>query len=166
MKTRYFSAVLFIGLSIAACAPKEGVKADGDQPKTANDYKPTKAQVDSMSYYFGVDVGSRIKGYNLGDVNFSQMEKGIKDFLKAKGSPRDTSFAAQFKLNLDDLNEFMNRYIQNRRMLVSLTNKEKGEAFLAANKVKEGVDTLESGLQYKIVAPFLRISKCKWFPVA
>ena len=32
-------------------------------------------------------------------------------------------------------------------------NKAKGDAFLAANKAKDGVVTLPSGLQYKIVTP-------------
>ena len=32
-------------------------------------------------------------------------------------------------------------------------NKEKGDAFLAANKAKAGVVTLASGLQYKIITP-------------
>ncbi len=32
-------------------------------------------------------------------------------------------------------------------------NLTEGEAFLAANKAKEGVKTLESGLQYKVLTP-------------
>ena len=35
----------------------------------------------------------------------------------------------------------------------ALENKQKGEAFLAANKQEEGVRTTESGLQYKVLQP-------------
>ena len=37
--------------------------------------------------------------------------------------------------------------------LASDTNKKKGDAFLAENKAKDGVVTLASGLQYKILKP-------------
>ena len=35
--------------------------------------------------------------------------------------------------------------------IAAMSDKEKGLAFLAENKVKEGVITLQSGLQYKIL---------------
>jgi FKBP-type peptidyl-prolyl cis-trans isomerase len=44
----------------------------------------------------------------------------------------------------------------NRRKKMAMAgdvNKAKGDAFLAANKAKDGVVTLPSGLQYKIVTP-------------
>jgi FKBP-type peptidyl-prolyl cis-trans isomerase len=41
--------------------------------------------------------------------------------------------------------------MQEKAQQVAAANKTEGEAFLAANKEKEGVVTLPSGLQYKIV---------------
>jgi len=40
---------------------------------------------------------------------------------------------------------------EEKRQQAAATNKQEGEAFLAANKTKEGVVTLPSGLQYKIL---------------
>jgi FKBP-type peptidyl-prolyl cis-trans isomerase len=39
------------------------------------------------------------------------------------------------------------------RQQVAETNRREGEAFLAENKTKDGVITLDSGLQYKVVQP-------------
>lgn len=41
--------------------------------------------------------------------------------------------------------------MEDSRQAAGATNKKEGDAFLAANKAKEGVTTLPSGLQYKIL---------------
>jgi FKBP-type peptidyl-prolyl cis-trans isomerase len=40
---------------------------------------------------------------------------------------------------------------EEKRLALVETNKKEGDAFLAANKTKEGVVTLPSGLQYKVL---------------
>src|SRR5262249_57731514 len=42
---------------------------------------------------------------------------------------------------------------QEKQQELADTNKKAGDAFLAENKAKEGVVTLPSGLQYKILTP-------------
>ncbi len=44
----------------------------------------------------------------------------------------------------------MAKHAEKRKTLAE-KNKKEGEAFLAANKTREGVKTLASGLQYKVI---------------
>lgn len=159
MKTnKFFMALGVLALTFACTqSPVEPV-AEGEEgeaaietPKTLKDFTPTKAEVDSVSYLIGVNFGSFIKGYNFGDVNYSKMIQGIKDFVKAEGDFRDPGFNDQFKISPERINDMFNAYLEKRHNYVLLENKEKGDKFLAANKKKAGVVETESGLQYKII---------------
>ncbi len=160
MKTNKFFFALALGASIVACTPKEVEPASEDAAesveeavKTLKDYTPSKAEIDSVSYLIGVNFGSFIKGYNFGDVNYSKVVAGIKDFVNAKGDFRDPEFNEQFKISPELINDVFNAYLEKRHNYTLLANKEKGEKFLAANRKKEGVQETESGLQYKIIEP-------------
>lgn len=148
MKTNKIFVVLAMGLALAACT------SNGPKSEAAKALAPSKAQVDSVSYLIGINFGSFIKGYNFGaDLNYSEIEKGIKDFVNAEGDFREMDFGKQFKIDPNLMNDVFNSYLEKRQKLVQLENKEKGEAFLAANAKKAGVVTTESGLQYKIIEP-------------
>ena len=161
MRKNFLFAILAAGLAIVACSPKaekadveegeEAVETVKEVVKTAKDYKPSKAQLDSVSYLVGINFGSFIKGYDFGDLNYRQIKKGMKDFIKAKGNMRDPDFGEQFKINPEEMNRLFGEFLENRRSLKLLTNKEAEEKFLAKNRTKEGVEELESGLQYKII---------------
>ena len=158
MKTYKFFFMLAVGAAIVACTPKPAEPAvDGEDAaqavKTLKDYTPTKAEIDTVSYLIGVNFGSFIKGYDFGDVNYSKVIAGIKDFVAAKGDMRDPGFNDQFKVGPDQINRVFNAYLEKRHNYKLLANKEKGEKFLAANAKKEGVQVTESGLQYKIIEP-------------
>ena len=91
-----------------------------------------------------------IKGYHLGELNFNMLKKGAADFVASKGSPRDTDFVKQFKVNPEDMNRIMNEFIEKRAEYVGAINKAEEAKFLEANKKKTGVQVTESGLQYII----------------
>ena len=157
MKTNKIFAAMVLGLAAVACTSgNAAASADGENvaPKemTAKDYLPSKAVTDSVSYLLGINFGSFIKGYDFGeDFNYSEMVKGIKDFVNSKGNVRDEGFNEQFKINPESMNEAFNNYLENRHNYKLLVNKDKGAKFLAANKGKAGVVETESGLQYKII---------------
>lgn len=156
MKTNKFFFMLALGAAIAACTPKPAEPAvDGEDAaqavKTLKDYTPSKAEIDTVSYLIGVNFGSFIKGYDFGDVNYSKVVEGIKDFVKAKGDMRDPDFGAQFKVSPELINTVFNGYLEKRHNYKLLANKEAGEKYLAANAKKPGVQVTESGLQYKII---------------
>ena len=162
MKTSKFLFALALGATIVACtlgevepavdgqAVKEGLD---EAVKTLKDYSPSKAEIDTVSYLLGVNFGSFLKGYNFGDVNYSKIIAGMKDFVAAKGDFRDPDFNKQFKISPDRINDAFNAYLEKRHNYILLENKDKGDKFLAANRKKAGVQETESGLQYKIIEP-------------
>ena len=162
MKTFKFLFALALGASFVACTPKdvepavEGQEAkEGveEAVKTLKDYSPTKAEIDTVSYLLGVNFGSFLKGYNFGDVNYSKVIAGMKDFVNSKGDFRDPDFNDQFKISPERINDVFNAYLEKRHNYILLENKDKGDKFLAANRKKDGVQETESGLQYKIIEP-------------
>ena len=159
MKPYKFFFALALGAAVISCTPKPAEPAvDGDEAateavKTLKDFTPTKAEIDTVSYLIGVNFGSFLKGYDFGDINYSKMIAGIKDFVASKGDFRDPDFDKQFKISPNRINDVFNSYLEKRHNYKLLANKEKGEKWLAANLKKEGVQQTESGLQYKIIEP-------------
>lgn len=152
MKARKFLfAALALAMSVAACSQNPGTLADGT---SAKDLLPTKAQVDSVSYLIGVNFGSFIKGYNFGeDLNYAEIQKGLKDFVNAKGDQRDPEFLDQFKISPELMNDLFNNFLEKRANYLAAANQAKENQFFAENIKKAGVQETESGLQYKIIEP-------------
>ena len=117
---------------------------------------PTAAEVDSVSYLLGVNFGSMIKGNDfaasLDELNMTELKKGMQDFLKAEGMPGGEGFNEQFKVSPEKINQLFNEYLTKRQAYKAAVNLVKEEQFLAANAKKEGVETTESGLQYKLIS--------------
>jgi len=99
----------------------------------------SKAEVDSVSYMLGYSLGMSIKYNNMGPMNLAQISKGIKDAMKG------------VEISQQEFADLVNGYMEKRTTLQAESNKAKGEAFLAENEKKEGVQKTESGLQYQIV---------------
>ncbi|MBO5635254.1 MAG: FKBP-type peptidyl-prolyl cis-trans isomerase [Bacteroidales bacterium] len=119
----------------------------------ASDMIPSKGAVDSVSYLMGINLGSMIKGYNLGDLNFSEVKKGMEDFVNAKGNQRDTNFVKQFKINPEKISEIMNNFIEKRNAYTAAVNKAEQDKYFEEVKKIAGVQTSESGLCYLIKEP-------------
>ena len=160
MKSMKFIAAAFAVVIAASSCTSTGVKGgvDGNdstavavKPVDPKAFLPKKSEIDSVSYLVGINFGSFLKGYNFGDLNYSAIQKGIKDFLNAKGDFRDSTFAEQFKINPELMNEVFNTYLAKRRDYTSAVNSQKSAAFLAENLKNEGVQATESGLQYTII---------------
>lgn len=165
MKKSLLFAALVLGIAALACQQKPAAEAtEGEEiapateqaapvAKTSKDFKVSKATKDSVAYLVGVNFGSFIKGYDFGDLNYCQIKKGMRAFIKAKGNPRDPEFGKQFRIDPNEMNNLFNSYLENRRQEKLLANKEAGEKFLAKNAKKAGVVVTESGLQYLVVEP-------------
>jgi FKBP-type peptidyl-prolyl cis-trans isomerase FklB len=92
------------------------------------------------SYAVGLNIGASLKQQPL-DLDLPALFKGITD-AKNGNKPllTDEEVTAALKLLRDQATA-----------KVSEANMKDGEAFLAANKTKDGVMTTASGLQYKIL---------------
>ena len=118
--------------------------------KAVRSLLPTKGEVDSTSYLLGVNFGMVITQNGFGDLNMAQIEKGMKDALKAKGQPQDSGFVEQFKIDPSEMNTIINAYLQKRTAYEGALNKEKGDKFRHEFAVKNSADSTASGIVYVI----------------
>jgi FKBP-type peptidyl-prolyl cis-trans isomerase FklB len=107
---------------------------------------PFKTQKERLSYGIGVDVARNFSRLGM-DIDVESLTKGVRDAL-AGGKLLMTEeevrtarrhYQAEVKRREQDIR------------LAAVSNKKAGEVFLAENKTKEGVVSLPSGLQYKIL---------------
>jgi FKBP-type peptidyl-prolyl cis-trans isomerase FklB len=138
--------------SPAAKAPpaKTGSATDG-KASTAKTQSPTTLSTpkDKLSYAIGLNIG-RSLGKDAIDVDPEIVAQGFKDAL-AGGKTLLTDEEA--KAAIVALQADLRKKQEETMKAAGEANKKQGDAFLAANKAKEGVVTLPSGLQYKIVTP-------------
>ena len=104
------------------------------------------APKDPSSYAIGFNIGSE-----LAQSGFSEKEVDSKDFLTGvldalnKKEPKLTQ--AQFQEAMSSLNQRM----QKKMIEIAKANLEKANAYLEANKKKDGVQTTRTGLQYVVL---------------
>jgi len=113
----------------------------------AQEAPPLATDKDRLSYAMGMDLGQQLKAQSV-DIDPALFARGLADALSGGKTLLTTEEA---KAAIADLQKAM---IVKRAEAVRLSgekNKAEGEAFLAANGTKEGVVTLPSGLQYKVL---------------
>jgi len=118
-------------------------------PVISAEKKELKTEKEKASYAIGFDMGSSLKKNEL-DVDPDILGKAIKDVLTG-GKTLMTE--QEVKIALMALQKDMQAKQQAKMKGLGEKNKKEGEAFLAQNKTKDGVKTLASGLQYKVLAP-------------
>ncbi len=106
-----------------------------------------KTQKDKVSYAIGMNVGTNLHKESV-EVDPAVLLQGLKDGI-AGSKPLLTEEEARALLM--QLQEETRKKEAAKAQQMGGANKTEGEAFLAANKTKEGVITLPSGLQYKIL---------------
>jgi FKBP-type peptidyl-prolyl cis-trans isomerase FklB len=140
----------------AATTPKAATTAKAPVKKTGAAAKSAAAPAlttrkQKFSYALGMNIGAGL-GANLKkqsvDVDSNLISQGLKDAISG-GKTRLTQEEAQAVLT--EVQNEVRKQQQEKAQQAGAANKTEGEAFLAANKSKEGVVTLPSGLQYKIL---------------
>lgn len=115
---------------------------------TAEDKAPElKSLNDKVSYSIGLNIGKDFKTQNI-EVDPDLLARGIRDAL-SDGKPLLTEEQIQ-----ETIAAFQQERVARQEALtkeVAEKNQKEGEAFLAGNGKKEGVVTLPSGLQYKVI---------------
>jgi len=97
---------------------------------------------DSVSYALGHSVGSNLKA-QFPDVNPQVIASALIDAFEGKENKL-------FKNN-QEAETYIRNYMKQAADKKALENKAKGEAFLAENAKKSGVQTTASGLQYEVM---------------
>ncbi len=106
-----------------------------------------KDQKDRVSYVIGMDIGTNLKRQSI-EINPDILLRGLRDGLSgSKPLMTDQEMRetiAAFQKEIQAKQEEVAKKMGEK-------NKKEGESFLAENKKKEGVVTLASGLQYKVL---------------
>jgi FKBP-type peptidyl-prolyl cis-trans isomerase FklB len=142
-------AALLIGCALLPVAyAKKSPPAE--QPKAAEQSASTtekKTDKNSVSYGIGVDMGRNFKRLDL-DIDLDMLTKGLKDaYAGKKLSIPDNELRSIMSAYQNELKGKQAAAIKN----IGEANQKAGTAFLAENAKKDGVVTLPSGLQYKII---------------
>ena len=104
-------------------------------------------QKDKASYAIGMNIGKNLKKDSV-EVDPAVLYRALKDaYTGSKLLLTDE----EAKTALTVLQTEVRAKEEAKTKAAAVENKKTGEAFLAANKAKEGVVTLPSGLQYKII---------------
>jgi FKBP-type peptidyl-prolyl cis-trans isomerase len=137
------AAIAMITCNVLAAEEKKATT----QPTTKSAFASKASEKDQLSYAIGFDFGNRLKGSGV-NLNVDVFAQAIKDVLgdKEPAMTKDEVIAVlmNFQKNMQAKAEKEIKEIGDK-------NLAEGKAFLEANAKKEGVKTLPSGLQYKVI---------------
>ena len=106
-----------------------------------------KTEKEKLSYAMGMDLGNQLKSRSV-EIDPAIFAQALKDALSG-GKTLLTD--AEAKAVIAELQKAMLVKQAAEAKVVGDKNKAEGDAFLAANKAKEGVVALPSGVQYKVL---------------
>lgn len=141
-----FIAIAATGLAFAQDAPKEEGEAPAEKVEAAD---PAATKSDS-SYALGYRTGDGFAqefgrfGVKFDDLEMDVFVKGFSDAVKGDKPELED---ARLQAAMTALGEML----QQREKDAAAANLEAGKKFLEENAKREGVMTLESGLQYEVL---------------
>ncbi|HVO58466.1 MAG TPA: FKBP-type peptidyl-prolyl cis-trans isomerase [Dongiaceae bacterium] len=123
--------------------------AAGSAKRPAGSAAPAapKTVKERASYALGMNIGKGMQQDGV-DIDVSNFARGLRDALSG-AKPAITDEEAQTAVMA--VAKEVRAKQQAKLAAVAAANQQQGDAFLAANKMKDGVVTLPSGLQYKIL---------------
>jgi FKBP-type peptidyl-prolyl cis-trans isomerase FklB len=128
-----FTIILSIGFLFNICSAQEKLEL--------------KDQKDKESYSLGYQFGQSFKEQGV-EINLDIYASGIKD---AFGGKEPKMSQEEIRATLTSLQQRLMASRQKELKEKGAKNLEDGKKFLAENKKKEGIKTLPSGLQYKVL---------------
>ena len=102
---------------------------------------PKKIIMEKVSYALGMSIANNIMASGVKNLNIDEFVKAIKASMAGE----------QPAISIAEAQQVLNDYFTRLQEEQSAAVKEEGAAFLAENAKKEGVVTLPSGLQYKVL---------------
>jgi FKBP-type peptidyl-prolyl cis-trans isomerase FklB len=127
--------------------PQQGTAAKPRTPAAKSQPLTLKTQKDKVSYAMGMNFGTGFRKQSI-DIDPAILARGIRDAL-SNGKTLLTEDEA--RAILTQLQSDIRKKQQEAALQLGEANKKQGLAFLEANKTKEGVVVLPSGLQYKVL---------------
>jgi FKBP-type peptidyl-prolyl cis-trans isomerase FklB len=158
MKTNLTTAVTLLAAGImltgsvlakqtpAAATPAAASATTQTSEANSSDASVLKTDKEKSSYAIGISIGKSLQREGL-DVDPAIVVRGMNDTL---GGGKLLLTEDEEKAALTTLQAAARAKQEAKMKTEAEDNKKEGEAFLAANKSKEGVKTLASGVQYKV----------------
>lgn len=97
--------------------------------------------MNKLSYAWGMAMAMQLKGMGVTDLSFEDFNNAVKAVFDGN-EPEMTPEEAQ---------KIITEYLENLQKKAAEAAMATAKAFLDENKMKEGVKTTESGLQYKVL---------------
>lgn len=116
-------------------------------PVIAEDAPKLSDRKEKISYSVGLDIGNNLKRQEI-DIDADLLARGVKDAMSGGETLLSDEEA---RATLMALQQELREKSVERRKQDAEKNRKEGEAFLAENRKKEGVVSLPSGLQYKVI---------------
>jgi FKBP-type peptidyl-prolyl cis-trans isomerase len=134
--------------SMAQYSLAEGAEgeATGQAEVASEQRKPTAAE---MGYFFGYSFGNMLKEGGTTQVDFEALSKGMGDSMSGVVPTISQEAQAAVAIEVRAKQEQVQRQRVEMQSQISNEQKTKGEAFLAENARKPGIQTTPSGLQYQ-----------------
>lgn len=117
------------------------------QTHAAMEFSERPAQLDKQSYSIGVDIGKSLRGQAIA-IDQQSFLAGFQDSFSGETLALSDAQVETEILQLQQ--QLVEKQMSEARDLAE-KNRTEGERFLAENGTKEGVETLESGLQYEVI---------------
>ncbi|GAB4227707.1 MAG: macrophage infectivity potentiator Mip [Deltaproteobacteria bacterium] len=128
-----FRTILVFAILSGVCRAGEAPELEGEKEK--------------INYSIGYQIGGDFKRQGI-ELDPDLLVLGIRD---AAGGVEPRLPAQEMRKTLVDLKRKVEADERKRQRDLAAKRRAEGEAFLAANGKKEGVVTLPSGLQYKVI---------------
>jgi FKBP-type peptidyl-prolyl cis-trans isomerase len=146
--TLVLGCLLVMSVYAAQESAKEGVAAVKSAGEATAEKRVSLAtEMDKVSYIIGTQIAGNLRKAEI-EVNVESLAQGLKDALV--GTNLAMSQAEMTKI-YTGWQQRMRAKQAAKQAKEAAANLAKGTTFLEANKTKEGIKVLPSGLQYKVI---------------
>ena len=138
LKSLYAGLGILLAASFMSSSCNDSNAQDNNKPSNISANAPENAK---MSYAIGVLIGENLKQSGL------DKEIDLNEFSRAVGD----AFAGKAEMTANDANTLVQSVMMAKQEAAGAEAKAAGQAYLAENAKKKGVQTTPSGLQYEIL---------------
>ncbi len=97
--------------------------------------------MEKISYALGMNLAANLKSSGIETIEYAQFSKGLEAAFEGK----------EAELSAEEANEILQKFFGELQQKQSAGTIQEGKDFLAENAKRDGVVTLESGLQYEVM---------------
>ena len=152
--------VLALSAALVACEQSSDTKSETAKPETTQQAAEFKGEYDKAAYAIGVNFSKQmgqnfesLKEYGI-EINPQIVADGIKDGFAGNAQLTDEEVDEQMEAFQNNLNTKMEEHqakLEAEAQKEAEANLAAGEAFREEYAQKEGVQTTESGLMYRVI---------------